>query len=434
MKRHLSALCATAGLSLALSLGLTATASAQNVVITNARIIDGTGKVIERGSLVARDGRIVSVGEGAAPSEKGAARIDARGMTIMPAFIDAHRHLIRGPAAPWLADQAGPAMKAFVDAGFTTVFSMGDDPQGILELRRRLKDGELAGPRLYAARVVPLARSIPPSPVPAPPSQYHDPGRTDPARPPRPVAAPEGIPDSDTRAAVDAAKQQGFDAIKTILVATPGGPEGHTLSVIVDEAHKQGLRVYTHATNYIDTLTAVNSKVDVLAHTPHIGQLEENVPARDFIAHSGIPMVSTLQVFIPHFDETNAPLYRDGGPYPMPRPLSSAGQGPVNARLLFDAGETYAYGTDTTWDPRISLGDELRALSLVFSPRDIVKIMGPNTAAAIDRAADLGTLEPGKLADVVMIDGDPLKDINLLTQTVLVLKEGRVVSDKRPAR
>ena len=139
MKRHLSALCATAGLSLALSLGLTATASAQNVVITNARIIDGTGKVIERGSLVARDGRIVSVGTGAAPSEKGAARIDARGMTIMPAFIDAHRHLIRGPAAPWLADQAGPAMKAFVDAGFTTVFSMGDDPQGILELRRRLK-------------------------------------------------------------------------------------------------------------------------------------------------------------------------------------------------------------------------------------------------------------------------------------------------------
>ncbi len=120
-------------------------------------------------------------------------------------------------------------------------------------------------------------------------------------------------------------------------------------------------------------------------------------PARQTILNAHTPMVSTLQVFIPHFDDENHPLYRDGGPFPMPRPLSSAGQGPVNARILWEGGITYAYGTDTQWDPRVSLSDELRALNLVFSPRDIIKIMGPNTAAAIDKSSELGTLEPARM-------------------------------------
>ena len=118
----------------------------------------------------------------------------------------------------------------------------------------------------------------------------------------------------------------------------------------------------------------------------------------------------------------------------MPRPLSSGGQGPVNARVLWDGGMAYAYGTDTQWDPRESLADELRALNLVFSPRDIIKIMGPNTAAAIGKSAEVGTLEPGKRADLVIIAGDPLTDVFALTRVVLVVKGGKVVSDTRGKR
>jgi imidazolonepropionase-like amidohydrolase len=427
MKRHKLGFCAAILLGAAAAGG----AAAQNVVITNARIIDGAGRIIERGSIVAQDGKIVSVQEGAATAPRGAQRVDAQGMTVLPAFIDAHRHLIRGEAQAWLKDQAAPRMREFVEAGFTTVFSMGDDP-AILELRRRLSAGEIAGPRLFAARVILLARPVP-APAPAgPPPQFRDPGRTDPARPPnRPTSAPPAIPDEESRASVQAAKQQGYDAIKTILIATPGGPEAHTLSVIADEARKQGLRTYTHATSVQDALTAVNSKTDVLAHTPHIGQLEENEAARQTILKSGLPMVSTLGVFIPHFEKDNQPLYRDGGPFPMPRPLSSAGQGPVNARLLWDGGLTYAYGTDTQWNPRVSLGDELRALSLVFSPTDILKIMGPNSAAAIGKSAELGTLQPGKRADIVIVDGDPLDDIFKLTKVAVVVMDGKVIVDKR---
>ena len=417
--------------ALALSLAAASGAAAQNLVISNARIIDGTGKVIEHGAVVAKDGRIVSVTSGEAPRGAAGTRIDAHGMTVMAAFIDAHRHLFQGNADAWLRDKAPAYMKSFLDAGFTTVFSMGDDPK-LLELKRRLNSGEILGPTLYSALIVPLSQGFPQPAYPAPPSQYADPGRNDPARPPdRPVKALPAIPDEQTRAAIRKARQDGYDAIKTILVATPGGPEAHTLQVVVDEAHKQGFRVYTHATAVTDAVTAVNAHVDVLAHTPHIGHLEEDKAARDRILAERIPMVSTLGVFIPHFDDQNRPLYRDGGPFPMPRPLESGGQGPVNARILWDGGQLYAYGTDTQWDPRVTLNDELRALNLVFSPRDIVKIMGPNTAAAIDKSKDLGTLEPGKVANIVLIDGDPLADVFNLTRVMVTIKDGKVVVDKR---
>ena len=117
----------------------------------------------------------------------------------------------------------------------------------------------------------------------------------------------------------------------------------------------------THAVTVDDTLAAVEAGVASLVHTPHIGQL---TPAQaQLIGKAGIPMMSTLSVFVPLFDADNRPLFRDGQPFPF-ETLSSAGQGPVNARLLWEAGITYGYGTDTRWAPRDSLATELRPLAL----------------------------------------------------------------------
>ena len=123
---------------------------AQDLLITNARIIDGNGGTIEGGSVVVRNGRIASVSAGttAAP---GLMEIDAQGMTLMPGFIDAHRHIMRGDADQWFSEQASDRMQEFLDAGFTTILSAGDSIEGILELRRRLTEGELAGPRLLTS-------------------------------------------------------------------------------------------------------------------------------------------------------------------------------------------------------------------------------------------------------------------------------------------
>ncbi len=141
-------------------------------------------------------------------------------------------------------------------------------------------------------------------------------------------------------------------------------------------------------------------------------------------------MTSTLGVFVPYFDDDNEALFRDGGAFPW-ETLSSAGQGPVNARLLWNAGITYAYGTDTSWLPRNSLAHELKPLRLVFSPEDIVEILTRNAAVAIGRADEVGTLEPGKLADIVMLEGNPLEDVDALLDVRLVIKGGVVYVDDR---
>jgi imidazolonepropionase-like amidohydrolase len=159
------------------------------------------------------------------------------------------------------------------------------------------------------------------------------------------------------------------------------------------------------------------------------------------IVGARIPMMSTLGVFIPTFAEQNqraqkrtgldnTPRFRDLDPFPM-ETLSSAGQGPVNARLLWDAGITYGYGTDTTFLPKDSLAQELRALHLVFSAQDIVKIMTKNAAAVIGKSKDIGTLENGKIADLVVIDGDPLASVDDLLKVKTVIKDGQIVVDKR---
>ena len=395
--------------------------AAQDLAIVNARILDGKGGVIERGSVVVQGGKIASVGSGAAPS--GVQRIDAQGRTVMPGFIDAHRHIATGDPAEWLAKRAPAQMQEFLDAGFTTVLCA-ICPDQALELRQRVASGTVKGPRLLIGQIILLAR-------PGPPAGRGDPARFDTSRPPmRPTQAAGAIPPAETIKTVESiASRKLHDYLKTIITATPGGPEVDTLKLIVAEGKKRNLPTITHAVSVIDTLAAVEARPDVLVHTPHIGHLNDDAAAVKKIAGAGIPMTSTLQVFAPHFSPDNTPLFRDGEPFPW-NTLSSAGDGPVNARLLWEAGISYGYGTDTTWPPKESLADELRALSLVFSPRDISKIMGQGAARSTLRQ-DIGTLEPGKVADLVLIDGNPLTNINDLLRVMVTIKDGRIVSDAR---
>ncbi len=396
-------------------------AGAQELVITNARVLDGTGGIIERGSVVVRDGRIDSVTDGAVPSE-GMQRIDAQGRTVMPGFIDAHRHLVDGDPSEWLENAAPERMREFIGAGFTSVLSAIDPTEQILELRRRLEAGEVAGPRLVAAGFVPLAESIMPG-------GDVDPARVDPSREPFESRETAGaIPEEATRRAVERLAEAGVDAIKTVIITTPDGPEQETLELIVEEAERHGLPTITHAVTVRDTLAAVEAGTTRLVHTPHIGELDTETAQR--IASADIPMTSTLGVFTPYFDDDNEPLFRDRGPFPW-ETLSSAGQGPVNARLLWEQGMTYAYGTDTSWPPRDSLAHELDPLRLVFSAEDIVTILTSGAAEAIGRADEVGTLESGKLADIVMVDGNPLEDIGAVLDVRLVVKGGIVYVDRR---
>jgi imidazolonepropionase-like amidohydrolase len=428
--------CTLAALAAALLAGA---ASAQDLVITNGRVLDGTGRVFERATLVVRDGRLVSVaadaaGEagagagaaGASAVDRAARTIDAGGKTVMPGLIDAHRHLVQGDGAAWLASQAAAQMQEFLDAGFTTVLSAIDPPQ-VLEARKRIADGSMQGPRWFAGVFVPVAGAIPGAG--APPGE--DPARTDPARQPLGGPTAPAIPREASIQAVERAAQAGYDYLKVVLNTTPNGPEIDTLKLIVEEGKKHGLPTIVHAVSVRDTLAAIETKPDLLVHTPHIGNLGDDPAAVKKIVDARIPMTSTLAVFVPHFDANGTALFRDRQPFPW-QTLSSAGQGPVNARLLWEAGlVSYGYGTDTQWPPKETLADELRALRLVFSPQDIVKIMTKNAGIATQHGSEIGTLEVGKLADIIIVDGDPARDSDAFLNVVTTITAGQVVFEKK---
>ena len=376
---------------------------AQNLTISNVRIIVGNGQVIERGSIVVRNGRILSVAEGASGAPAAQA-IDARGMTALPGFIDAHRHIITGNADQWLKEQAPARMQEFLDAGYTTLMSGGGPVPGIVELKQRIEKGELKGPRIITS------------------------GRADPGEFKTPDVA---------RARVRSLAQAGVEIIKAAIAPAPGAQELEVLRAVTDEARKYTLDVMVHAVSPAAMLAAVKAGATKLVHTPHGGWLTE-ADAR-VVKDAGIEMLSTIGFGVPVFgvfNQTNVPTFRDGKPWPDGI-LDGRGRGreagekAVNARTLWDAGVIYGFGTDTGYLPKAGLAHELRALNLMFSPQDIVKLMGPNTAAFIEKSSELGTLEPGKLADIVLLEGNPLEGYWNLLNAKVVMKGGSVVVDKR---
>jgi imidazolonepropionase-like amidohydrolase len=105
----------------------------------------------------------------------------------------------------------------------------------------------------------------------------------------------------------------------------------------------------------------------------------------------------------------------------------------VNARRIWDAsaGRGISYSTDQNYADIVVLEHELKSFSLMFSMTDIFRIIGPNAAQFVGMADQIGTLEAGKLADIILLDGNPTLHIYEMLKTKVVLKEGKVVVDKR---
>jgi imidazolonepropionase-like amidohydrolase len=390
------------------------TADARDLLIANARIIVGNGTVIEKGSILIKDGRIASVTQGVIASPEGVERIDASGMTAMAGFIDDHRHLIqaRGPdaVAKFMKDDAADRMRELLEAGFTTVQSGGDDNDGILELKRKVESGSIKGPRIIASGRVPTAHLK---------------------------------SEAEVRAAVDKVIHDGADSVAevhypdTVWPFNPTDQESKNLAAGIDEARKLGVEFQVHAVSDLSLVAAVRLGARKLVHSVNINWV--TVAQAKEVAAAGAQVASITGFGSPNFDvfsHDNKPKFRDGKPWPSGIVDSEgvgqeAGYMPVNLRTLYDNGVDVSYATDTTFDARAALAHELKGLNLVFSVPDLIKIMGPNSAKFLDRERDIGTVEPGKLGDIVLLGGNPFDGYwNLLTAEV-VIKGGVVMVDKR---
>jgi len=384
-----------------LTLAAFASLSAQDLTITNARIVDANRvankSVIERGSIVVRAGKIISVQAGA-PSAASGKTIDAKGMTVMPGFIDAHRHINTGPMEK-------QQMQALLEAGYTTILSGGGPAEGNITLRDHIDKGVINGPRIIPSGAVRL----------------------------------NGTPEA-ARAQVRMLAEMGVKFTGEILLTPIPGPsekEIEVLKAVVDEAKKVGVMVQVHAVSSKAMVAAVDAGVPLLVHIPNKDWVTKEDAKK--VAAAGVKALGTVGFGSPVFGvfaNDNKARFRDGKAWPEGiidgvRLGEEAGYMPVNARTLWDGGVILGYCTDTTYDPTAGLDHELKILNVMFSTQDLIKMMGPNTASYIQMGDQLGTLDAGKLADLILLDGDPREGYWNWLKTKVVVKGGAVVVDKR---
>ena len=407
--------------------------AAADTLIHAGKVFTGTSKTLQENmTIVVENNKIKAVKKGFAEALEGDKVIDLKTSTVMPGLMDMHVHLSSQHDGPqtylerFSLNEADYALRAAnyaeitLDAGFTTVRNLGDGYNETVALRNAIAKGYATGPRIYT-----VAKSIATTGGHADPSN----GLSHLLRPD--VGPKQGVVNGEVEAreAVRARYQDGADLIKitatggVLSVAKSGqNPQFMTdeLEAIVDTAKDYGMTVAVHAHGKEGMKRAIEAGVDSIEHGTY---MDDEI--RTLMKKHGTFYVPTI--LAGKFVADKAKV--DGFFPELVRPKAAA-IGPLIQNTFeqaHKAGVKIAFGTDSGVSAH---GDNAKEFSLMveagMKPADALLSATVNSASLLGISDILGTLEPGKLADIVAVQGNPLDDISLLESVSFVMKDGVV--------
>ena len=420
-------------LTASLAISGVAPAMAAPTYIHAGRLIDVPGKAVRGPSTIIVDnGRIVSVSDGLMRLEPGVPYIDLSRKTVLPGLIDSHVHLATdagGEARLVREMRQEPALNALeaqangmktLRAGFTTVRNLGDDGGITLALREAISRGWVQGPRIVDA-----ASSISTT-------GGHMDGRG--ALNDDLVAHlpdPENLCDSveSCRRVVRRQIDRGADVIK---LATTGGVNSGTglatrmfedeATALVETAHAYGRKVAVHAHGADGIKLALRAGADSIEH----GTVMDDEIVRAMRAQGTyyVPTLSTVNGYLERLaNDPNA--YAPAVKKQVDWRIGITGQSLAKA---YPAGVRIAFGTDAGVSKHGRNADEFELMvKFGMPPLEALKAATVNAADLLGLASDIGTIEPGKSADIIAVDGDPLTDVTVLKRVDFVMARGEVV-------
>jgi imidazolonepropionase-like amidohydrolase len=365
--------------------------------LINGRLIDGIGAdALPDGAVVIRNGRIVAAGPSTQVEIPANTKIiDVQGRTILPGFINAHVH----------AAYSAWRLKAWAKGGVTTVRDLGAFGR-YTRAKFVTRDTLNANPK--CARLFAVGSFI--NVKGGYPIAYWGGHAVT-------ITSPE-----EARRAVNKLIDDGADVIKTAMESGYAfGQSGWPLlsaeeaKALVDTAHERGKPVTAHVTSARDLNRALDAGVDEIAHMV-VDELSEQLLSR--MIEAGTRWVPTLELW-----QGVSRIY----------PVSYGSMAIKNLTLFVEAGGEVVLGTDYAGAPNVNfdLGMPIHEIEWMqeagMTPMQIIVAATKNGARSCNMQNELGTLEAGKLADVLVVDGDPLADIHALTSTHLILREGKSI-------